>query len=126
MDNNPADGAVIAPVQNVAPRKLRVERGGARSEPYTQYFPQVRAGICEFCGVLDPNLPSEVQYKLCPHFRGLELRCSYCDENKNPEEIVGHSILNIHSHPDNPDSLVVVCDSYRCSEKHLARFSLNR
>lgn len=103
-----------------------IERQGSRTEPYTRRLPQVRGGICEFCGVIDPSVPSEQQYKLCPHFRGMQLRCSYCDETKNPDEIVGHSTLNVAEHPDNPDKLIVWCDSYSCSRAHESRFRVSR
>lgn len=110
-----------------APRQKTVERQGVRSEPYTRRYPQVRGGTCEYCGVLDVNVPAEHQYKLCGHFRGMgELRCSYCDESKDPTDIIGHSILNIAEHPDNPDSLVVWCNSYDCSRRHEARFKRAR
>jgi hypothetical protein len=108
--------------QAVAPRQMQVERQGAKSEPYTRRFPQVRGGVCEFCGVLDPNVPSQFQYKLCGHYRGMQLRCSYCPENKDPDEINYHSNLNIASHPDNPNTLIVWCDSFNCSDAHLKRF----
>ena len=113
---NPTDGAVHAPVTKT------VERQGRKAEPYVEHFPQVRCGICEFCGVLDSNYPAAQQYKLCPHYRGLELACSYCDEMKNPEEVVGKSVLNIVSHPDKPNTLIMVCDSYECSKAHQGRF----
>lgn len=105
-----------------APRQMRVERQGSRSEPYTRRFPQVRGGTCEYCGVLDPNTPAQYQYKLCPHYRGMDLRCTYCPENKNPDDVVYHSSLNIAEHPDNPGLLVVWCDSYECSRAHEQRF----
>ena len=130
---NPTDGAVIAPVtplvamvQPPAPRPKMIERQGQRAEPYTRRYPQVRGGTCEYCGVLDKNAPAEQQYKLCPHFRGMQLRCSYCDETKNPDDVIGHSVLNIAEHPDNPDKLVVWCDSYNCSRAHETRFKTNR
>lgn len=103
-----------------------IERQGSSSEPYTKRYPEVRGGVCEYCGILDPNFPSEQQYKLCPHFRGLQLQCSYCPEHKNPDEVIRSNILNIHAHPDNPDKLVVVCKSFDCSEKHIQRFKINR
>jgi len=110
-------------VPQEAPRHQRqVERQGVQAVPFVQRLPQVRGGVCEFCGILDKNVPSEQQYKLCPHYRGLNLRCSYCDETKDPEEIIGHAVLNVYEHPDNPDKLVVVCDSYTCTQKHEARF----
>jgi hypothetical protein len=115
----PVVEAPVAP----AIRQKKIERQGEQAVPFVHRMPEVRGGTCEWCGVMDPNLPSEYQYKLCPHFRGLQLRCSYCDETKNPDDIIGHSILNIYEHPDNPDKLVVVCNSYDCTRKHRARFS---
>ncbi len=102
-----------------------VERQGASSEPYTHRYPQVIGGVCEFCGILDPNTPSEFQYKLCPHYRGMDLRCSYCPDHKNPDEVNKTTILNIHDHPTN-GTLVVVCKAFDCSEKHLSRFKINK
>lgn len=119
---NPTDGAVMAPVQ---PRQKQIERQGQRSEPYTQRYPQVRGGTCEFCGVMDRNVPAEYQYRLCSHYRGMSLACSYCPDSKNPDDIVGHSTLNIAGHPDNPDKLIVWCDSYDCSKAHETRFRRN-
>ncbi len=116
---------MVAPVQ-YAPRPKTIERQGGRSEPYTHRMPQIRGGICEWCGIKDPNVPSQFQYKLCDHFRGLgEIRCSYCEDSINPEEVARTAILNIAEHPDNPDKLVVWCDRYTCSGKHIARFRVN-
>lgn len=113
---------VVQAPQPIQPRQKVIERQGSKSEPYTEHWPQVRGGTCEFCGTLDANFPAEQQYKLCPHYRGMQLRCSYCDESKDPDQVIGHSVLNVHGHPDNPDKLVVVCDSYNCSRAHEARF----
>ena len=135
-NKNPTDGAVEAPVTapvQVQPQpvykapRLTVERQGQSGAPMSERLPQVRAGICEYCGVLDRNVPSEHQYKLCPHYRDIgQLRCTYCDNTKNPDDVIGHSVLNIAKHPDNPQKLIVWCDSYTCSEKHLARFDMSR
>lgn len=99
-----------------------VERQGASATPYTERYPKVVGGVCEFCGVMDGNYRAEDQYKLCTHYQGMQLRCSYCDASKDPDEVVGHASLNIAGHPDNPDKLIVWCDSFKCSEKHLQRF----
>jgi hypothetical protein len=131
MAKNPTDGAVNpAPVTQAyvppAPR-LKIERQGQRAEPYSERLPQVRGGICEFCGVIDRNVPSEHQYKLCGHFRDIgQLRCSYCDETKNPDDVVGHSVMNNAKHPDNPTVLISWCDSYNCSKAHEQRFKRNQ
>lgn len=100
-----------------------IERQGAKGVPYVHRYPEVRSGICEFCGVIDPTLPSTEQYKLCPHYKGMgEVRCSYCDESKDPQEVMYKAVLNVYDHPDNPDKLVVVCDNFTCVQKHEARF----
>lgn len=100
----------------------QVERTGTKAEPYVHHYPQVIGGVCEFCGVIDSKKPSTDQYRLCDHYKGLELQCSYCDESKNPEDVVYRSTLNITDHPDKPGTLVVCCDSYTCLGKHQARF----
>lgn len=100
-----------------------IERQGTKSESYTRMYPHVISGICEYCGVMDNTKPSTEQYKLCPHFKEMgELRCSYCPENSNVEEVIYHADLKIHEHPENPNKLVVVCDSYNCSQAHINRF----
>ena len=126
--NAPADVSApyVEPYVAPQPRQKTLERRGMRTEPYTRRLPQIRGGICEFCGVLDRNVPSQLQYQLCPHFRGIgEMQCSYCDEAKNPVDVVLHSVLNIAEHPTNPDQLVVWCNSYECSRRHEARFKVN-
>lgn len=107
------------------PRQMQLERQGEATSPLTIHFPEVRGGICEYCGVLDPNYPSEYQYKLCPHYRGMQLRCRYCPSSKNPDEVINHTTLHITAHPDNLSTLVVCCDSYECLRKHTERFKLN-
>lgn len=133
--NAPSDEPKVAePIVEVAPqptppapRPRKIERQGVRSEPYTRRLPQVRGGICEFCGVLDPNVPSQDQYKLCPHYRGIgEVRCTYCDESVDPTQVILHSVVNVAEHPDNPDTLIAWCNSYECSRKHEARFKRSR
>ena len=121
---SPATERVFAPVQTaLVPRQMQVERQGESSSPSSFRYPQVRGGICEFCGVLDGNQPSHMQYKMCPHYRGLQLRCTYCPETKDPDDVINHANLNIASHPDNPSKLVVWCDSYECSRAHEKRFN---
>jgi len=114
--------APVAYVQQ--PRQLRVERVGAYSEPLVHHYPQVRGGVCEFCGILDPNVPSQFQYKLCPHYRGQNLWCSYCPAEKDPEEVVRASKLEVVDHPDKPGQIIVVCDCYDCQKKHQDRFRI--
>lgn len=122
--------ATVSPVSApqphvILPRHKQVERQGNRAEPYTHRHPQVRGGVCEWCGIIDPNVPAEHQYKLCAHYRGQQLRCSYCDENKNPDDVAYHHNLNVADHPSEPNMLIVWCDSYECSRRHEQRFKRN-
>lgn len=123
------DGAPIAPVATIQappPRIKRIERQGSSSEPYTRRWPQVRGGTCEFCGVMDKREPAHLQYKLCPHYRNMTLACSYCDDTKDPNQVIYHSTLNIAEHPDNPDQLVVWCNQKTCTDAHIKRFKKSR
>ena len=129
---NPGTVAQTAPEPETPPvqqpvQRFTVERQGSRTVPVTRRWPQIRGGICEYCGVIDPNVRSEDQYKLCPHFRGLgQMRCSYCDESKNPDDVIYHSVLNVAAHPDNPNKLIAWCNSYECSRKHEKRFVVSQ
>lgn len=115
--------------EHVLPRQT--ERRGGKTVPYTKMYPLVRGGICDKCGVIDQYLESTDQYRLCEHFRGMNLECSYCDPTKNPTEVIRYSVMKIHDHPYNKDALgrpelVVVCDSYECSTKHGSRFDVSQ
>uniref|UniRef100_A0A6M3Y4E9 Uncharacterized protein n=1 Tax=viral metagenome TaxID=1070528 RepID=A0A6M3Y4E9_9ZZZZ len=116
----------VAPAKIVGPRQ--VERQGGLSVPYVGKLPTVRGGVCDCCGTLDGRFPPEQQYKLCEHYRGIQLRCSYCDETKVPDDVIGHAVMNIYEHPTDRDAegkptLVVVCNSFNCTSAHEKRFT---
>lgn len=111
-----------APVRPVTPREMQLSPRGSSSEPVSRRFPQVRAGQCEHCGTIDPNQPGQYQYKLCPHYRGMDLRCVYCPQSKDQDEVVRNSILNVAEDPFNHGSLVVWCGSFECSKRHEQRY----
>lgn len=115
---------VAPPVQ---PRRVKsIERQSSGTVPVTRRWPQVRGGQCEFCGVMDKLQPAAHQYKMCPHYRGMDLVCSYCDPTKDPDEVNYHSILNVAEHPSNPDVLVVWCNQKACTDAHLKRFQVSK
>lgn len=127
VDESLGDGAPSAPrtAQPIqyAPQK-RMERRGQVSAPMAGRYPTIRGGVCEFCGTLDSHMPSEVQYKLCPHFRGLgDIRCTYCPETKDPIQVIGHAVVNVSESPFNPNEVIAWCDSFECSKAHMERFS---
>ena len=112
---------------------LEFERKGAKSEVYTRRFPDITGGVCDFCGIRNNLLPSEVQYlqphdPACPYAQrgGIgQIRCSYCPETVNPVDVVKQRRLVVHESPTVPGQLLAVCDSYDCSRKHESRFKLN-
>lgn len=118
----PATATPARMYNGLSPREMQVERQGDVSASYSRRFPEVRGGICEYCGVIDGNYPSEYQYKLCNHYRGMQLRCTYCPATKDPDDVINHSVLKVAEHPENPNKLVVWCDSYECSKAHIERF----
>lgn len=102
---------------------MQLERQGQKSVPVTRMLPRVIGGVCEFCGIKDPNRESVEQYLLCPHFAGIgELRCTYCPETADPVEVIRKGNIKVHEHPDRPGTWIAVCDSYTCSDAHTKRF----
>ena len=114
---------VQVPNYSSQPRNMRLTPRGATSAPYSRVFPRVFGGQCEFCGTLDPNQPGDLQYKLCPHYRGMDLKCVYCPDHKDQSEVVRNSTLQVREHPYRPGELLVWCASFECSKKHLETFS---
>lgn len=105
---------------------MQIERQGQVAVPVTRLYPKVIAGVCEHCGIMDNLQPSEVQYKLCPHYKTVDvLRCSYCDESRDPIEVIKSATMNVHGNPTPGGPAIVVCDSYECSQKHEKRFKLS-
>src|SRR3990167_3035150 len=107
------------------PRNMRLTPRGVSSAPMSRRFPEVRGGQCEYCGTLDHNQPGDLQYKLCPHYRGMDLKCVYCPAHKDQEEVVRNSTLNVAEHPYRPGELLVWCRSFECSKKHEEAFKIS-
>jgi hypothetical protein len=104
----------------------RIERRGGETVPYVHRYPEVRGGVCEWCGILNDKRPSIEQYRLCSHFNKMgDLACSYCPMERDPNEVIRSHTLNIYDSPYNPGEVVVVCDDYDCVRKHRARFKVS-
>mgnify|MGYP003396068090 CR=1 FL=1 len=104
------------------PRNMRLTPRGTTSAPFSRVFPRVKGGQCEFCGTLDPHQPGDLQYKLCPHYRGMDLKCVYCPQNKDQDDVVRNSTLQVREHPYRPGELLVWCGSFECVKKHEEAF----
>lgn len=106
-------------VQNATNTREMVRKQGVMGHR-TRVYPRVYGGICEYCGVLDSNVDSQDQYKLCPHYRGMTLECNYCDPTKDQREVTRISKLYVYDHKsqrgaDGSPALAVVCDSFTCT-----------
>src|SRR3990167_1918444 len=122
-----AQEPIVRPVQQYTQAgQMKLERQGASTVPESARFPQIRAGQCEWCGTLDPHTPGHLQYKLCPHYRGMEAKCVYCPEEKDQVEVVRSSTLNVAEHPYQRGTLIMWCNSFECSKKHFERFKISR
>lgn len=113
-------------VQSASTPRTTVRNEGAMGFR-TRVYPKVVGGICEWCGVLDPNRDSQDQYKLCQHYRGLTLECNYCDPTKDQREVARISKLYIFDHKsqkgdDGLPALAVVCDSFTCNSAFRAEY----
>lgn len=121
VDSQPGTVAPTAPSapRYIMPNQMRQERVGTLTSGITAQFPTVRGGTCEYCGVVDPNADTKEvqQYQLCPHYRGMSLRCRYCPASKDSSDITAHSVLRVLQHPDKHDTLLVHCNSFECMEK---------
>ncbi len=104
------------------PRNMRLTPRGASNAPMSRRFPRVIGGTCEFCGTLDSYQPGQYQYKLCEHYRGMDLKCVYCPQAKDQEEVVRNSTLNVAEHPYHPGELIIWCGSFECSKAHEQAF----
>lgn len=108
------------------PPEPSFERQSARPGVMTVMYPAVIGGVCEFHGVIDHNLASIEQYKLCPndgkHPHYNMIRCSYCPETKDPNDVIYKSKMTIMRNPDNWSKLIAVCDNFTCLQAHEQRF----
>lgn len=115
-------------------RILTVEQSESSGFPAATKLPNIRGGICEFCGVVDPKVPSHLQYTLqhapnCPYTRygGLkEVKCSYCPEGTDLDDVRAHRVFSVFEFPPNSGKLTVVCDDMRCESAHFKRFQTRR
>lgn len=106
------------------PREMEINAAGAQNELQTRSFPTVKGGICDYCGVIDPNYPGQVQYKLCPHYKGMNLRCSFCKESADHDDVVRMSAMLVKEDPYRPGTLVTLCGSFECTRKFKQKYHI--
>lgn len=104
------------------PRNMKIIAPGESSEIQTRIFPTIYGGVCEACGVIDNNYPGHVQYKFCPHYKGMNMKCSFCKESADHDDIVRMSKMLVKEDPYSPGRLVTLCGSFECTTKFNAKY----
>jgi len=129
MPKQPAETTFVSEVQ-YQPQAKYIERHGAGTQPRVRRYPEIRAGVCEYHGTVNPHAPGEQQYLYCPgdgkHPKWGELQCSYCPDYRDPADVTKKSTYQIYDSPTNPNELIVVCDNFTCVEAHQKRFKVNQ
>ena len=110
---------------SLAPRNMHITQPGESSVPVSRRFPDVRGGVCEYCGVIDRNYPGDQQYKLCPHYKGMNLKCTFCKEGDDHEQVVRMSKMLVMEDPYLPGNLITHCGKYECQRKFEKRFNIS-
>lgn len=103
---------------------MRIGRNEGPEGLVSRWYPKIYAGVCESCGVIDPNKPGAVQYKLCPHYAGMDMKCSFCKETANHPEVVRMSTMIIRDDPHVPGQLVTCCNSYECTRRFKEKYGI--
>lgn len=106
------------------PRNMRLTRPGESNAIQTRSYPTIYGGVCEACGVIDPNYPGEVQYKFCKHYKGMDMKCVFCKENADHADVVRMSTVLVKEDPYAPGNLVTLCGSYECTRKFEAKYHI--
>lgn len=106
--------------------KFSVERKVESIIPQSSRLPNVTGGLCDYCGVKDNKQPAHLQYTLCEHYKGIQLKCSYCPPGTDWVDVTLKRQFTVHEYPVGSGSLTVVCDDYRCRDKHFKRFEKGR
>lgn len=102
----------------------QIESRGLNSVPMVHHYPPIRGGTCTWCGVIDKNVEAIDQYKLCSHYRGMNLHCTYCPPNTNADEVIRRSELQVMDSPTDPNQIIVVCDTTECVTKFRKKYEM--
>lgn len=105
---------------------MKIGRSGESTTLASRSFPEIRGGICEYCGVINPSYPGDIQYKFCPHYAGMEMKCSFCKESADHPNVVRMSKMLVREDPYAPGQLVTLCGSYECTKKFEQKYHLTR
>lgn len=106
------------------PKDLVLTQPGQANVPMSRRFPRVLGGQCEHCGTLDKNVDGRYQYKICPHFKDMNLKCVFCKESADHDEVIRHSELLVMEDPQYPGRLLTLCGQFECNKKFEDKYGI--
>ncbi len=98
---------------------------GQSNVPFSRQFPWIYGGVCEYCGVLDKNKPGNEQYKLCPHYKDMDMKCVFCKESADHDDVVRMSAMKVIEDPYLPGQLVTLCGRWECTRKFEQKYNIS-
>lgn len=105
-------------------KDMKLTRPGESSGLVSRRFPWILGGVCEECGIVDSNYPGSEQYKLCKHYQGRDMKCVFCKESADHDEVIRMSSLKVIEDPYAPGHLVTLCGSYDCTRKFEQKYHI--
>lgn len=111
-------------MSNVPLQDMTLTPPGSSSGLRTRFFPRIIGGTCEECGVIDNNYPGNVQYKFCKHYKSRDMKCVFCKESADHEDVIRMSEMLVMEDPYSPGSLVTLCKSYECTKKFEEKYHI--
>lgn len=106
------------------PREMKLSAPGQSNNVQARFFPRILGGVCEACGVIDPNYPGHVQYKHCQHYKNMEMKCAFCKQTADHQDVVRMSQMLVHEDPYAPGQLTTLCGSYECTKKYEQKYHI--
>lgn len=105
-------------------REMPLSGAGNSGGLTTRLHPRIIGGVCEYCGVLDSNVEGKYQYKLCKHYKDREMKCSFCKESADHDDVIRQSTLLVKDDPYNPGFLVTLCGRFDCTRKFEEKYHI--
>lgn len=111
-------------MSNVPLQGMRLTQPGQSNELVVRQFPWIKGGQCDYCGVVDPNYPGDQQYKFCMHYASRNMKCVFCKESADHDDVIRMSSMKVIEDPYAPGNLVTMCGSYECTRKFEQKYHL--
>ncbi len=105
-------------------QEMKLTKPGESNELVVRQFPWIKGGVCDYCGVIDPAYPGHQQYKLCQHYQGRDMKCVFCKETADHDDVIRMSQMKVIEDPYAPGHLATMCGSYECTKKFRAKYHL--